>query len=170
MAVFTAAPRPESLAQGDVLEQVEVFRPRRGGYQDTVWAPGTIASHSCDFTKFRADEDRGRAGLDLFPLLVVPVISMSRIPDAGTAGHARSDRVPRYFHIPPEPPLDSEDHFLDFWFMQPIAVHELLAIRRVASMTDEWQQRLQRGLDRFFSWEDRKRPLGTAQCGFRLCC
>jgi hypothetical protein len=68
-------------------------------------------------------------------------------------------RVARYFHIPDEPPLDSDHHFADFWFMQPVAALELLDGARVASMTDEWQTRLQRSLDRFFSWEDRRKPL-----------
>jgi hypothetical protein len=73
------------------------------------------------------------------------------------AGNARADHVPRYLYIGDEL---GEDHFVDFWFMQPVAVLELLATDRLASMTDYWQQRLQRSLDRFFSWEDRKKPIG----------
>ena len=41
--------------------------------------------------------------------------------------------------------------------MQPVAALELLELTREASLTDEWQTRLQRGLDRFFSREDRKK-------------
>lgn len=97
--------------------------------------------------------------MDRFPLLVAPLLKRSELSDAGTAGHAIAGRVARYFYIPDEPSLDGERHLVDFWFMQPVAVAELLGIRRRASMTDAWQQRLQRGLDRFFSWEDRKKPL-----------
>ncbi len=118
-----------------------------------------VLSHSCDFTKFRADEEKGRANLDRFPLLVAPVIGESEIPDAGTVGHAKRDRVPRYFFLPAEGPLADEAHFLDFWFIQPAAVFELLAVHRLASLSDEWQRRLQIALDRFFSWEDRRQPL-----------
>lgn len=152
--------RPEALAQGDILESYDFFRPQGGTYKDVVRLPAAVLSHSCDFTKFRADEEKGREHLDRFPLLVAPVITASQIADPGMRGHAAADRVPRYFHLPPEPPLDSEDRFVDFWFIQPAAVFELLAITRVASMTDNAQQHLQRGLDRFFSWEDRKKTLG----------
>jgi hypothetical protein len=160
--VYLASPRAEELAQGDVVEIYEFFRPKAGTYKDTVHAPAVVLSHSCDFTKYRMDEEQGRAGLDLFPLIVAPVLGASMIPDRGTVGHAVRDRVARYFHLPPEEPLESEDHLIDFWFMQPAAVEELLSIRRVASMTDEWQQRLHVGLDRFFSWTDRRQQLDDA--------
>jgi hypothetical protein len=140
------------------LEEVEFFRPRNGSYQDTVRAPGIITSHSCDFTKFQILQKKNQP-VDRFPLLVAPLIKRSQFPDAGTAGHAVAGRVARYFHIPNEPPLDHDHHFADFWFMQPVAALELLSSVRLASMTDEWQMRLQRSLDRFFSWEDRKKPL-----------
>jgi hypothetical protein len=71
--VFADKLRVETLAQGDILEEVEFYAPRNGGYRDTNRLPGIIT--------------------------------------------------------------------------------------RVASMTDEAQQQLQRSLDRFFSWEDRKKPL-----------
>lgn len=99
--------------------------------------------------------------LDRFPLLVAPVVTASQIPDPGTRGHAAADRVPRYFHLLAEAPLDDEDRFIDFWFIQPAAVLELLAISRLTSMTDTANQHLQRGLDRFFSWEDRRKTLGA---------
>jgi hypothetical protein len=158
-SVFFPGPRPQELAQGDLLESVEFFRPKHGSYKDNVWAPGIVVSHSCDFTKFRSDEAKGRQGLDLFPLLVAPALKGSDIPDQDTVGNAKAGRVARYFHLPADGPLD-EDHFVDFWFMQPAAVFELLNIPRVASMSDAWQRRLQRGIDRFFSWEDRKETLG----------
>lgn len=158
MAVFLPRPRPEELAQGDILENVEFFRPVSQSYKDTVWRPGVVVSHSCDYTKFKTDETKGLANLDRFPLLIAPVSPQADIADAGTRGHAKSGRVARYFYIPPDGPL-TEDHFIDFWWIQPAAVFELLAIRRAASMTDDWQQFLQRGLDRFFSWEDRKAPV-----------
>lgn len=145
-----------------MIESYEFFRPKAGTYTDVVQAPAVVLSHSCDFTKYRKDEERGFSGLDMVPLIVAPVIRASQISDAGTVGHARRDRVARYFHLPPEEPLESEDHFVDFWFMQPAAAYELLSIRRVASMTDEGQQRLQIGLDRFFSWTDRRQPLADA--------
>ncbi len=145
-----------------MVESYDFFRPKAGTYTDVVQAPAVVLSHSCDFTKYRMDEERGFSGLDMVPLIVAPVVRASQIPDAGTVGHARRDRVARYFHLPPEEPLESEDHFVDFWFMQPAAVDELLSIRRVASMTDEWQQRLHIGLDRFFSWTDRRQPLADA--------
>lgn len=157
--VFEAAPRLEELAQGDLLESIEFFHPKKGSYKDTVWLSGMVLSHSCDFTKFRADEKKGRANLDRFPLLVAPVIDESQIPDAGTVGHAKRDRVPRYFFLPGEDPLSNEAHFVDFWFMQPVSVFELLNVQRLGSLSDEWQKRLQIALDRFFSWEDRKQPL-----------
>jgi hypothetical protein len=162
LAPYRDTPWPEELAQGDVLEHYEFFQPKGGQYKDTVWRPAVVLSHSCDFTKFRADEAKGRANLDRFPLLVAPLLKAAEIPDGGTRGHAQADRVPRYFHLPAASPLDNdgdEDRFIDFWFIQPAAVHELLSIKRLASMTEEWQRRLQRGLDRFFSWEDRKKPL-----------
>lgn len=150
------------MAQGDVLEAVEFFHPVGGSYRDTVTVPGIVVSHSCDFTKFRADARRGREGLDRFPLLVAPVLRAEQIPDPGTRGHAQAGRVARYFHVPPCPPLDETDHFVDFWFIQPAAAFELLDIRRLTSMSDYWQKRLQRALDRFFSWEARKAPLEVA--------
>lgn len=154
--VFQADPRPEELAQGDILESVEFFRPKSGTYKDTQWALGIVLSHSCEFTKFRADEEKGRANLDMFPLLVAPVIPASSIGDVGTAGHAKKGRVTRYFHLPAAGPLSGEDHFVDFYFMQPVAVFELLGSSRLASMCDEWQERLQIAIDRFFSrTEDR---------------
>jgi hypothetical protein len=64
----------------------------------------------------------------------------------------------RYLHLPAEGPLDA-DHFIDFWWIQPVAVFELLDTTRLASMTDQWQRRLQIALDRFFSWENRKQPV-----------
>jgi hypothetical protein len=66
--------------------------------------------------------------------------------------------VARYCHVPADGPLES-DHFIDFWWIQPAAVLELLEIPRIASMTDQWQKYLQRALDRFFSWEDRKQTV-----------
>jgi hypothetical protein len=142
-----------------MLEQVEFFFPRNGSYRDTVWAPGVITSHSCDFTKFLAEQAKGSSNIDRFPLLVAPLIRRDQMPNKSIAGSAAADRVPRYFYVPDDED-DSKDLFVDFWFMQPVAVLELLGIGRVASMTDEWQACLQRGLDRFFSWEDRKKPLG----------
>lgn len=149
--VFLAAPRPEELAQGDILETVEFFRPKSGTYQDNQWAKGIVVSHSCDFTKFRADESKGREKLDMFPLLVAPVIPLSAVGDEGTAGNAKKGRVMRYFHLPPEASLGDEDHLVDFWFIQPAAVFELLEIPRLGSFSNEWQLRLQIALDRFFS-------------------
>jgi hypothetical protein len=156
--VFADNPRPETLAQGDILEEVEFFAPRNGGYRDVVRLPGIITSHSCDFTKFLAEREKG-SQIDRFPLLVAPLIRTSQFDDKGTAGHARGGRVARYFHLGSELPLSDEDQYVDFWFMQPVAVLELLDITRVASMTDAWQQYLQRSLDRFFAWEDRKAPV-----------
>jgi hypothetical protein len=153
--VFLPERRPEVLAQGDVLESVEFFRPKAGTYKDTVWRPGIVVSHSCDVTKFSTDQERGRANLDRFPLLVAPVSPAADIADAGVRGHAKAGRVARYFHIPGDGPLDG-DHFVDFWWIQPAAVLELLAITRLGSLSDDWQKYLQRALDRFFSWEDRK--------------
>ena len=158
--VFLANPREEELAQGDLLESVEFFRPKAGTYKDNVWAPGLVLSHSCDFTKFSADRARDKPNLDLFPLLVAPLVRAAQIPDAGTRGHARAGKMARYFCLPADGPLSDEEHFVDFWFIQPAAVEELLGIRRLASMTDGWQRYLQRGIDRFFSWEDRKQTLG----------
>lgn len=160
--VYLADLRPERLAQGDVVENYEFFRPKGGTYKDNVWAPAVVLSHSCDFTKYTMDAERGRENLDMFPLIVAPVMTGAQIRDKGTLGNARSDRVARYFYLPPESPLDEDEHLIDFWFMQPAAVEELLAIRRVASMTDDWQGRLQIGLDRFFSWTDRRKALDDA--------
>jgi hypothetical protein len=156
--VYRDTPREEELAQGDILESFEFFRPLKGTYKDVVRLAGAVVSHSCDFTKFRADREKGRDRLDQFPLIVAPVVKASELPDQGTAGNAKAGRVARYFHLPPGPPLD-DDYLIDFWFMQPAAVLELLDIPRVASMTDQWQLYLQRGLDRFFSWEERRRPI-----------
>jgi hypothetical protein len=149
--------RPQALAQGDIVEDVEFYAPRNGTYQPTVHAPGVITSHSCDFTKFAKAREKGRP-VDRWPLLVAPLVKASEMDDKGIVGHARRDRVARYLFLPAEPPL-SEEHLVDYWFMQPVAVLELLATLRLASMTDEWQRRLQRSLDRFFSWEDRKKSL-----------
>jgi hypothetical protein len=162
VALYGGSLREERLAQGDLLENYEFFRPAGGTYRDTVWAPAVVVSHSCDFTKFSRDEERGRPGLDRFPLLVAPVPRASQIPDPGTRGHATRGKVARYFHLPAGDPLTAEDHFIDFWFMQPAAVTELLGLRRLASMTDRGQRHLQRAIDRFFSWEDRKKGLGPA--------
>ena len=115
-------------------------------------------SHSCDFTKYKRDEQAGRENLDLFPLLVTAVSRASRIPDASVVGNVRAGRVARYFHLPGEAPLE-EEHLVDFWWIQPVAVWELLATARLASMTDLWQRRLQLALARAFSWEDRKQPV-----------
>lgn len=154
------ATRPEELAQGDVLESVEFFRPKAQSYRDPVWAPGIVVSHSCDFTKFRADERRGREHLDRFPLLTAPVVSESDIADSGTTGHAKSGRVPRFFFLPAEDgPLSEEAHFVDFWFIQPVAIFELLDVRRLGSLSDEWQLRLQIAIERFFSWTDRRKAV-----------
>lgn len=150
--VFQVSPRPEELAQGDLLESIEFLSPKGKTYRDNKWAKGIVVSHSCDFTKFQADERKGRKNLDLFPLLVAPVIPLSAIPDANTANHARKGRVMRYFHLPSEGPLaENEDHFADFWFIQPASVFELLDITRLGSMSDEWQMRFQIAIDRFFS-------------------
>jgi hypothetical protein len=160
LGFFLPAPREETLAQGDILEAYDFFRPQGGTYKDVVRVPAAVISHSCDFTKFRTDEKKGREHLDRFPLLVAPVARSSNLRDGSMRGDAMRDRVPRYFYIPAETPLDDEDYFIDFWFIQPAAVFELLDIKRLASMTDTGQQHLQRGLDRFFSWEDRKKSLG----------
>ena len=156
--VFLPAVREEDLAQGDVLRQVEFFRPVAQSYKDTVWLPGVIVSHSCDFTKFTTDRAKERANLDRFPLLVAPLAPEAAIGDPGVRGHAKAGRVARYCHVPADGPLEG-DHFIDFWWIQPAAVIELLEIPRTASMTDQWQKYLQRALDRFFSWEDRKQPV-----------
>jgi hypothetical protein len=149
---FREAPRPEELAQGDLLESVEFLAPQGRTYRDNNWAKGIVVSHSCDFTKFQSDEEKGRKNLDRIPLLVAPVVPFSSIGDASTADHARKGRVMRYFHLPAEGPLaGEEEHFVDFWFIQPASVFELLDISRLASMSDEWQSRLQIGLDRFFA-------------------
>jgi hypothetical protein len=95
-----------------VVESYDFFRPKAGTYTDVVQAPAVVLSHSCDFTKYRIDEERGLSGLDMVPLIVAPVVRASQIPDPGTVGHARRDRVSRYFHLPPEEPLESEDHFV----------------------------------------------------------
>ena len=149
--------RPERLAQGDILDEVEFYAPRNGSYRDTNRFPGMITSHSCDFTKFVAERGKG-APIDRFPLLVAPLIKEAQI-DRGTAGHARAGRVARYFYLGEE--YAGEGHILDFWFMQPVAALELLELTREASLTDEWQTRLQRGLDRFFSREDRKKVVDS---------
>jgi hypothetical protein len=149
--VFRPDPRPEELAQGDLLESIEFFHPKGGSYRDPISADGIVVSDSCDFTKFRADEEKGRSGLDRFPLLVAPVVPAAAIGDAGAAGHAKAGRVMRYFPIPPQPQLADEHYLVDFWFMQPISVFELLEATRRASMSDEWQRRLQIAIDRFFS-------------------
>lgn len=154
--VFADGPRPEALAQGDVLADVEFYAPRGGSYQPTVHARGIITSHSCDFTKFEAARAKGLP-LDRWPLLVAPLVKASEM-DKDTAGNARADRMPRYFSVGSEAPLE-EEHFADYWFMQPVAIVELLSTDRLASMTDDYQRRLQRSLDRFFSWEDRKKKL-----------
>ena len=78
----------------------------------------------------------------------------------GSAGHARAGRVARYFHIGDE--YGGEGYVVDFWFMQPVAVRELLAASREASLTDEWQTRLQRSLDRYFSREARRAPVNIS--------
>jgi hypothetical protein len=149
---FQATPRPQELAQGDLMEAVEFLCPQGNTYRDNNWAKGIVVSHSCDFTKFKADEEKGRKHLDRFPLLVAPVIPFSSIGDSNTANHARKGRVMRYFHLSADGPLaEEEDHFVDFWFIQPASVFELLDIGRLASMSDEWQIRLQIALDRFFS-------------------
>jgi hypothetical protein len=149
---FQASPRLEELAQGDLLESVEFLSPKGKTYKDNQWAKGIVLSHSCDFTKFQADERKGRKNLDLFPLLVAPVVPCSAIPDTNTANHARKGRVMRYFHLPNEGPLAAEeDHLVDFYFIQPASVFELLDIARLGSMSDEWQVRLQIAIDRFFS-------------------
>ena len=66
--------RSERLAQGDILDEVEFYAPRNGSYRDTNRFPGMITSHSCDFTKFIAERDKG-APIDRFPLLVAPLIT-----------------------------------------------------------------------------------------------
>jgi hypothetical protein len=142
-----------------VLESVEFFRPKAGTYKDNLWAPGMVLSHSCDFTKFRADEEKGRSSLDRFPLLVAPLVPTSSLGDSGTAGHAKRGRVARYFHLPAQESFLEEDHLVDFYFIQPVAVFELLDITRLGSITDEWQKRLQIAIERFFSRELRARPL-----------
>ena len=67
--------------------------------------------------------------------------------------------LPDSFHLPADGPLSDEDRFVDFWFMQPVAVFELLETTRLASMTDLWQRRLQLAIDRHFSWENRRDPV-----------
>jgi hypothetical protein len=152
--VFAAELRTEQLAQGDVLEEVEFFAPRKGEYREPVRAPGLITSHSCDFTKFLALQAKG-AQVDRAPLLVAPLLKGEQLNSPDTVGNARAGKVARYVFVGDEAPLVGE-HFADFWFMQPVAVLELLDAERIASMTDSWQRYLQRALDRFFSWEDRK--------------
>jgi hypothetical protein len=159
LPVYLDQAREEELAQGDLLESLEFFHPQQGEYRDVVRAPGVVMSHGCDFTKFRADEARGFSRLDRFPLLIAPLLGEEELLDPGVVGHAKGGRVARYLHLPPDGPLSDRHHFIDFWFIQPAAVFELLAINRLASMTDTWQLYLQRGLDRFFSWEDRRRPI-----------
>lgn len=154
--VFAESLRPEALAQGDVLADVEFYAPRERSYQPTVHAPCVVTSHSCDYTKFDADRKRGRP-LDRKPLLVAPLVKASEL-DAAMVGNLRADRVPRYFSLGDESPF-AEEHFADYWFMQPVAVLDLLDTERIASVTDEYQKRLQRSLDRFFSWEDRRKSL-----------
>ena len=157
--VFAEGLRPQALAQGDILADVEFYAPREGTYQPTVHAPGVITSHSCDYTKFDAARKRGHP-VDRWPLLVAPLVKASEL-DRDMAGNARADHVPRYFSLGEEPPFE-EEHFADYWFMQPVAVLDLLATERLASVTDEYQRRLQRSLDRYFSWEDRRAPLVDA--------
>jgi hypothetical protein len=154
-----SSPRAVELAQGDIVEDIEFFRPKAAGYRDTVHLPGIVVSHSCDFTKFKADEDAGRTGLDQYPLLVTAVSRESSIADAGTRGHAQAGRVARYLYLPAEAPFADEGRLVDFWWIQPVAVFELVNTRRLASMTDEWQRNLQIALDRFFSWENRRQPV-----------
>ena len=164
--VYRDRPRDESLAQGDVLESYEFFRPKSGTYNDTVWAPAIILSHSCDFTKFRADEAKGRDQLDRFPLIAGPIIAADEIPDAGARGLAKKGEIARWLYLPGDSRQDAplnDDHFVSFWFMQPVAVFDLLGIRRLASMGDDWQIYLQLGIDRQFSWLNRKQPVWEQQ-------
>jgi hypothetical protein len=67
--------------------------------------------------------------------------------------------VARYLYLPAEEPFADEGRLVDFWWVQPVAVFELLNTPRLASMTDDWQRNLQIALDRFFSWENRREPV-----------
>lgn len=137
MAVYQA--REEQLNQGDIFEDVPLLTVD-GPERPQKIARGMVVSHDCDCDKYFNEVRRGRAsGPALWPVAVAPVYDLKDLR-GGQSGDARAGRIKRFFYIAPEG--DHGEMVADLWFEQPVSIAQLLGLRRVASLSDEWLKRL----------------------------
>lgn len=158
MAVYTD--RAEPVNQGDLFADIPFVIPR-GDDREREDLVGMVISHDCDCDKFFTERDRGRLEHpDRFPITMAPVFRVEEL-QGGQDGDARAGRIRRFFYLPPED--EREDLVVDLWFEQPVAMTQLLDRDRMASLSDEYVQRLHIQL-----WELRTRVkaatfLGSSQ-------
>lgn len=137
-------PAEERLNQGDLFSKVAVVIPRavRVRRQRRRQSLALVTSHDCDCDRYKRAVEKGQGPdvLRRFPLLVAPVHPIAELADEGLHGDIRKARVPRYFHIPAED--ECEEMVADLWFEQPVPAMELLQLRRMATLSEEWKRHL----------------------------
>lgn len=149
MAVYQAREYP--LNQGDLFGEVPLLSVDGSKRPDKV-ARAMVVSHDCDCDKYFSEIERGRAREpDLWPVTVAPVYELSDLR-GGQGGDARAGRIKRFFYIAPEG--DHGEMVADLWFEQPVSITQLLALPKIASLSDEWLKRLHIQI-----WELRTRRL-----------
>jgi hypothetical protein len=120
--------------QGDIFASVPfTVCPR-----SAAW--GMIVSHDCDCDKFLQprtpipDDQR-----PVWPITMAPVHPIEELT-GGRIRAVRDGAMPRYFHLPDENGLP--ELVADLWLEQPVAIEQVLACERCASLSDEWRARL----------------------------
>ena len=139
MAVY--GPRSaRNLNQGDVLRGVPFIARKDLGAKNLAALPGLVVSHSCDVDKY--DEDKRSLEGNVkkaWPVTVVPLLSPAQL-DEGVLGDVRAHRQYRYFYLPRE--AQHQELIADLWQMQPVPRIAIQRLERMATLSDDYLQRL----------------------------
>ncbi len=127
------------LDQGYILERVPIRIPEPNGKHRETHMLAVVTQHGCDCEKFDHAKEKNQA-TDHFAVQVAPVFEIKHLRDDGKHKDIRSGRVPQYFSIPSE---DKRPELVaDLWLEQPLPTADLLQLKRVDSLSEEWCRRL----------------------------
>jgi hypothetical protein len=123
--------------QGDVFREVSFWIPGANAWRKML---GLVVQHDCDLDKFlKPRTPLSDAERDAFAVTVAPVHPIDDL-SGGRPKAVRAGDMSRYFHLPAED--DHDELVADLWLEQAVRMVDLLECDRMASLSDEWRERL----------------------------
>jgi hypothetical protein len=122
--------------QGDLFESVALECP----WPEVGMATVMLISQDCDCDKYLEPKTPlTEAEEGMWRVTIACVHPLDQLT-GGRMAAARDERMPRYLPLPDEG--GRGDLVVDLWTVQPIRFADLLERARIASLSDEWRQRL----------------------------